>query len=226
MSASPPLYDPAEIYAESFRIVREHTAGLDIPPRLRSIAERMVHASGRPELWQSILWSSDLLVVRARRALRTGAVVFCDCEMVRQGIRSLWPEAQCYIGDARVHARAQALGETRAAAAVDFWQAQISNAIILVGNAPTCLFRLLERIDAWGEKPALVIGLPIGFVGAAESRRRLAERTDNGFDWLTSTGNEGGSALAAAAFNALAAGLNSETPDSAEPGGSARQAEF
>ncbi len=200
--------DPKRIYAQSFAAVREVCRLSHLPDDLHDVALRLVHACGRPETTDRLAWSAD--AGRAgRAALEAGAPVLCDCEMVASGItRAKLPRANpvlCALNDPRTPDHAQAIGNTRSAAAVEFWAEHIAGAVVAIGNAPTALFHLLELLDAGWPRPALILGFPVGFVGAAESKAELAARP-RGTPFLTLRGRAGGSALAAAALNALAAG--------------------
>ena len=202
------IRDPEAIYAASFATIRAE-AGLErFPVSIAHVAERMIHACGMVDLVEDLVFSDDAAEA-GRAALLSGAPVLCDAEMVRHGIiKRLLPKANetiCLIGDAAVAAHAKTITNTRSAAQVDLWGEQVSGAIIAIGNAPTALFRLLERIDQGAPKPALILGLPVGFVGAAESKAELAANP-RGVPFITVTGRRGGSAMAAAAVNALSTG--------------------
>ncbi|NRG16369.1 precorrin-8X methylmutase [Rhizobiales bacterium] len=204
--------DPAAIYRQSFAIVREE-ANLDpLPEELREAAIRLVHACGMPDIIGELSWSGDI-VSRARSAIGAGAPVFTDVKMVEHGIIGKYLKANneivCTLDDARVPALAEKLGTTRSAAAVDLWAERLEGAVVAIGNAPTALFHLLERIAEGYPKPAAILGFPVGFVGAAESKDALADNPF-GIPFLTLRGRRGGSALASAAVNALAAGLPEE----------------
>jgi len=204
--------DPAAIYRQSFSIVRAEAELSHLPEALHPVAVRLIHACGMTDLPQDLIWSNDVPVI-AQSAFAAGAPVLCDVEMVSHGIiRAHLPEASdviCTLNGDEVPALAAQLGTTRSAAAVELWRDRLAGAIVAIGNAPTALFHLLEMIAAGGPKPALVLGFPVGFVGAAESKDALA---DNPFDlpYLAVRGRRGGSAMAAAAVNALAAGLPEE----------------
>ena len=199
---------PEAIYAASFAVIRAE-AGLDrFSVGNAHVAERMIHACGMVDLADDLLFS-DGAAEAGRAALLNGAPVICDAEMVRHGIikRSL-PSANriiCMIGDEAVAAHAKVIDNTRSAAQVDLWGADVEGAIIAIGNAPTALYRLLENFDKGAPKPALILGLPVGFVGAAESKAELAANS-RGVPFVTVRGRRGGSAMAAAAVNALAIG--------------------
>ena len=200
------LRDPKAIYAESFRQVRAASDLSRVPAELESVALRLVHACGMPEVLDDLVWSDDLAGT-ARRALAGGAPVLADCRMVQEGvIKSRLPaenEVICTLQDLRVPALARELETTRSAAAVELWRQDLAGAVVAVGNAPTALFHLLETIADGGPKPAAILGFPVGFVGAAESKQALAAG-DHGVPFLALKGRKGGSALAAAALNALA----------------------
>ncbi|MBK1667836.1 precorrin-8X methylmutase [Rhodovibrio sodomensis] len=200
------LRDPKAIYAESFRQVREASDLSRVPADLESVALRLVHACGMPELLDDLVWS-DALAAAARQALADGAPVLADCRMVAEGvIRSRLPADNaviCTLQDPRVPDRAAELGTTRSAAAVDLWGDRLAGAVVAVGNAPTALFRLLELLAEGAPKPAAILGFPVGFVGAAESKQALSQG-GHGVPYLALKGRKGGSALAAAAVNALA----------------------
>ena len=199
---------PEAIYAASFAIIRRE-ANLDrFPVGIAHVAERMIHACGMVDLADDLLFSEGAAEA-GRTALMSGAPVICDAEMVRHGIiKRLLPNDNqliCMIGDEAVAAHAKVIENTRSAAQVDLWGNKIGGAIIAIGNAPTALFRLLELIDKDVPKPALILGLPVGFVGAAESKAELAAHP-RGVPYITVRGRRGGSAMAAAAVNALSTG--------------------
>ncbi len=204
------IRDPAEIYAESFRQI-ETTADLSaIPETMRPLAIRLIHAGGRPEVVSSLHWS-DGAVEAGMVALKAGAPILCDVEMVSRGvIRDRLPASNavmCTLGFPGVRATATRFKTTRSAAAVENWRPWLEGSVIAIGNAPTALFHLLERLHEGWEKPALILGFPVGFVGAAESKDALAQDAATlGVPFIAMTGREGGSAYAAAAVNALAKG--------------------
>ena len=195
--------DPAAIYAASFATVRAEAALDRFPPDLAEIAVRVIHACGMVEIADRLAFSPDV-AASAIAALRAGAPVYTDCEMVASGItRRLLPEAtevRCTLNAASVPDAAAASGTTRSAAAVDLWQTD--GAVCAIGNAPTALFRLMERIDEGAPPPAAILAFPVGFVGAAESKAELAARPRAPF--LALRGRRGGSAMASAAVNAVA----------------------
>jgi precorrin-8X/cobalt-precorrin-8 methylmutase len=200
------IRDPGEIYRRSFEGI-EAEAGLhSLPEAMRPVALRLVHACGMPDLVADLAFSEGAAEAGIA-ALAAGAPILCDVEMVRSGIiRDRLPatnEVICTLNDAGVAERASATGQTRSAAAVEFWGDRLAGAVVAIGNAPTALFRLLEFLDEGAPKPALVIGMPVGFVGAAESKAELASNP-RGCAFIAIRGRRGGSAMAAAAVNALA----------------------
>jgi precorrin-8X/cobalt-precorrin-8 methylmutase len=205
------LRDPDEIYRQSFATIRGEAELSRFDAATAEVAIRMIHACGMVDLAADIVASPDF-VAAGRAALTDGAPVICDAEMVRHGvIRRLLPQDNdliCLIGEAGVAARAKAYATTRSAAQVDLWGDRIDGAVIAIGNAPTALFRLLELIDAGGPRPAAIVGLPVGFVGAAESKAELAA-DPRGVPFITVSGRRGGSAMASAVVNALAGRLES-----------------
>lgn len=205
--------DPTEIYRQSFATVRAEADLSRMPARLHPVAIRLIHSCGMTDLPQDLVWSDDLLDA-AQSAFSHGAPVFCDVEMVAHGvIKTRLPEKSnviCTLNDPSVRDLATQFKTTRSAAAVELWRERLEGAVVAIGNAPTALFHLLEMIAAGGPKPAVVLGFPVGFVGAAESKDALAENPF-GIPYLAVTGRRGGSAMAAAAVNALAAGLPEET---------------
>ncbi|MFC1416677.1 precorrin-8X methylmutase [Streptacidiphilus cavernicola] len=198
--------DGAAIYRESFATIRAEADLGGLPADLSQVAVRMIHACGMVDLVRDLAFTPHL-VSRARAALRAGAPVLCDVTMVASGItRKRLPagnEVLCTLADPSVPELAARLGTTRSAAAVELWRDRLDGAVVAVGNAPTALFRLLELIEAGAPRPAAVIGVPVGFVGAAESKQALADHPA-ALDHLVVHGRRGGSALAAAAVNALA----------------------
>ncbi|MEM9012013.1 MAG: precorrin-8X methylmutase [Pseudomonadota bacterium] len=206
MSAVDYLRDPAEIYRRSFATVEAEAALDHLPEALRPVAIRLIHACGMVDLAPDLRATADAAEV-GRAALARGAPILCDCEMVAAGIiRRRLPSAnpvRVTLNAVEVPALAEQLGTTRSAAAVELWRPEIAGAIVAIGNAPTALFRLLERLDAGWPRPALILGFPVGFVGAAESKAALAA-DPRGIPFVTLLGRRGGSAMAAAAVNALA----------------------
>ncbi|WP_085306961.1 precorrin-8X methylmutase [Planktotalea arctica] len=204
--------DPMAIYAQSFATVRAE-ANLDrFDTGMQSLAVRLIHACGMVEVADRIAFSQGAYLA-GHRALQAGAPVLCDCEMVGAGIiRRYLPsenEVIVTLNDPRVPDHAKAIGNTRSAAAVELWEPHLEGAVVAIGNAPTALFHLLELLDAGAPKPAVILGFPVGFVGAAESKAELADRP-RGCDFVALRGRRGGSAIASAAVNALAAGLPEE----------------
>ncbi len=203
--------NPSAIYAQSFATVRAEAKLGRFPEDLQPMVIRLIHACGMVEVADRLAFSPDAMAA-GRAALAAGAPVICDCEMVASGIiRRHLPRTEVLVtlNDARVPHLAQDLGTTRSAAAVELWRDRIAGAVVAVGNAPTALFHLLERLDAGWPKPALILGFPVGFVGAAESKAELAGHP-RGCDFVALRGRRGGSAMAAAAVNALAVGLGED----------------
>jgi precorrin-8X/cobalt-precorrin-8 methylmutase len=204
------LRDAEAIYERSFAIIRAEADLSRFSPVETEVVVRMIHACGLVEAAPSIVFGGDL-VAAARGALAGGAPILCDAQMVAHGItRARLPagnEVICTLRDPRVAELAARLRTTRSAAALELWAERLGGAVVTIGNAPTALFRLLEMLAAGAPKPAAVIGVPVGFVGAAESKAALAEHS-HGVPFLIVRGRLGGSAMAAAAVNALArAGL-------------------
>lgn len=195
-----------DIYRKSFAIIRAE-ANLDsLPADLAHVAVRLIHACGMTDIVQDL--AASLGAVKAgREALALGAPIFCDSQMVANGItRKRLPannDILCTLNHPDVPAIAQQIDNTRSAAALDLWQPQMAGAIVAIGNAPTALFRLLELLDEGAPKPALILGFPVGFVGAAESKAELVADS-RGVPFITLQGRRGGSAIAVAAVNALA----------------------
>ena len=196
--------DGAAIYRQSFAIIRAEADLSAVPADLEHVAVRMIHACGMTDLPGDLAWSPGVGSA-ARDALARGAAVLCDTAMVAAGItRSRLPAANpvvCTLADPRVAELAGRLGTTRSAAAVQLWAEHLDGAVVAVGNAPTALYALLELIGAGAPRPAAVLGLPVGFVGAAESKAALAA---SALPYLVVRGRRGGSAMASAAVNALA----------------------
>jgi precorrin-8X/cobalt-precorrin-8 methylmutase len=200
------IRDGARIYERSFAIIRTEADLARFSSEEADIVVRMIHACGCVEVAGYVAFGAGL-VGAAREALARGAPILCDSEMVAHGItRARLParnDVVCTLHDARVVVLAQKLGTTRSAAALDLWQDRLGGAVVAIGNAPTALFRLLEMLDAGAPKPAALLGIPVGFVGAAESKDALAA-DPRGVPFLTVRGRMGGSAMTAAAVNALA----------------------
>ncbi len=198
--------DPTAIYRQSFATIRAESDLSRLPEDARVVAVRMIHASGDVEL-PGLLRFHPGLVGAARRALESGAPIFTDAQMLATGItRSRLPagnDVLCLLGDPRVPELARRWRTTRSAAAVSLWGERLEGAVVAVGNAPTALFHLLEVLHGGGPRPAAIVGMPVGFVGSAESKQALAA---NPWDlpYAVVLGRRGGSAMAASAVNALA----------------------
>ena len=197
--------DGAEIYRRSFAIIRAESDLARFNAAEEPVAVRIIHACGMPEIARDIVMSPTF-AERARRALKDGAPIFCDSRMVANGItRSRLPagnDVLCTLDDPSVPGIAKRLDNTRSAAALELWRERSAGSVVAIGNAPTALFRLLDMLDEGMPPPAAVIGLPVGFVGAIESKEALASH--GGVPFLIVRGRKGGSAMAAAAVNALA----------------------
>jgi precorrin-8X/cobalt-precorrin-8 methylmutase len=208
IAAKPRAYvrDGDAIYERSFAIIRAEADLSGFSAEEADVAVRMIHACGLVEAARHIVFGNGL-VAAARTALARGAPILCDAEMVAHGItRARLParnEVICRLRDPRVPALAEEHGTTRSAAALELWGDRLAGAVVVIGNAPTALFHLLELIDAGTPRPAAILGLPVGFVGAAESKAAL-EADRHAIAFLTVRGRIGGSAMAAAAVNALA----------------------
>ena len=201
------LHNPDEIYRRSFAIVRDEADLSIVPDDMTDIAIRLVHACGMPEIIPDLRWS-DGAAQAARNAISSGAPVLCDVQMVAEGIMAacLPTKHQIYsmIRLPSVAAIAEKQSTTRSAAQVELWKPLLKGSVVAIGNAPTALFRLLEVIaEEPAQKPAVILGFPVGFVGAAESKDALHE-IDHGVPYLTLLGRRGGSAMASAAVNAFA----------------------
>ncbi|WP_035850710.1 precorrin-8X methylmutase [Kitasatospora azatica] len=198
--------DGAAIYRESFATIRAEADLAGLPADVAQVAVRMIHACGMTDLVADLLWTPNV-VADARAALRAGAPILCDVSMVASGVtRKRLPadnEVVCTLSDPRVLGLAAELGTTRSAAAMELWHDKLEGSVVAVGNAPTSLFRLLEMIEAGAPRPAAVIGVPVGFIGAAESKQALAQHP-SGLQHIVVSGRRGGSAIAAAALNAIA----------------------
>ncbi|GAA1673346.1 precorrin-8X methylmutase [Streptomyces yatensis] len=201
--------DGAAIYRASFATIRAEADLGGLPADVGQVAVRMIHACGMVDLVKDLAYTPEV-VSRARAALRSGAPVLCDARMVASGVtRKRLPadnEVICTLTDPAVPELARRMGTTRSAAALELWRDRLDGAVVAVGNAPTALFRLLEMIEEEGPgapRPAAVIGVPVGFIGAAESKEALAGHPA-ALDHLVVHGRRGGSAIAAAAINAIA----------------------
>ena len=196
--------DGAEIYRRSFATIRAEADLSRLPADVAQVAVRMIHACGQVDLVDDI-GASPGVVAAARAALRAGAPVLCDAAMVASGVtRARLPadnDVVCTLRDPRVPALAAERGTTRSAAALELWGERLAGAVVAIGNAPTALFHLLDLLDAGAPRPAAVLGIPVGFIGAAESKEALAA---SDLEFLVVHGRRGGSAITAAALNALA----------------------
>jgi precorrin-8X/cobalt-precorrin-8 methylmutase len=199
------LRDGAEIYRRSFATIRAEADLARFTGNEQQVAVRMIHACGMVELAADIVFSEGA-VEQARRALQQGAVILSDSKMLARGIiAARLPrsnEVICTLDDPTIWPLAQTLGTTRSAAALELWRERLDGAIVAIGNAPTALFRLLDMLDESPARPACVAGMPVGFVGAAESKEALIANARVPF--ITVRGRKGGSAMAAAAINAIA----------------------
>jgi precorrin isomerase len=200
------IRDASEIYRNSFAIIRSE-ANLDaLPADVAKVAVRLIHACGMTDIVTDLGYSSTAAQA-GRTALATGAAILCDCRMVAEGVTrkrlSANNQVICTLNEPEVPEMAKRLGTTRSAAALELWHSYLEGAVVVIGNAPTALFRLLEMLDEGAPKPALILGFPVGFVGAAESKAALAADSRN-VPFITLHGRRGGSAIAAAAVNALA----------------------
>lgn len=204
------LRDATAIYRQSFTIIRAEADLSRFSDTEADVAVRMLHACGMVEIAKDIMFS-DGVIPAARQALHAGAAIICDSEMVSYGVtRARLPANNaviCTLRDPTVPALAEKMGTTRSAAALELWRDRLGGAIVAIGNAPTSLFRLLEMLDEGAAHPAAILGIPVGFVGAAESKEALIANP-RGVPFIAVRGRVGGSAMAAAAVNALArAGL-------------------
>jgi len=199
------IQDGAAIYERSFAIIRTEADLARFNGAAERVVVRMIHACGMTDLPRDVEMSDDFAEA-AQGALRAGAPILCDAKMVANGVtRARLPagnDVLCTLDDPQVPALAAEMGTTRSAAAMELWRPRLAGSVVVIGNAPTSLFRLLELLDAGAPKPAAVIGIPVGFVGAAESKEALAK--DGRVPFVVVHGRRGGSAMAAAAVNALA----------------------
>ncbi len=202
------LRDPDAITERSFQIVRQETDLSGFPPELHSLVVRLIHACGMPDIVGDLVLRGDLLA-----AVRIAPTIYVDSRMVEVGIRSPadGPTIICALQDPAVEGLTQHLRTTRTAASVELWRPYLDQAIVVIGNAPTALFHLLERLEVWRMKPLGIIAFPVGFVGAVESKEALIE-ADLGVPFVTLRGRRGGSAMAAAAINALLQSQSVERP--------------
>jgi len=202
--------DGPAIYVDSFATIRREARLDHLPANAERLAVRMIHGTGQVDLADDLVVHPDL-VPAARAALRAGAPILCDARMVASGVTaSRLPsdnEVICLLGDERVPGLAREWGTTRTAAAVSLWEPLLDGAVVAVGNAPTALFHLLEMLIDGAPRPAAIVGCPVGFIGAAESKQALTELRDrHGVDvpYVTARGRRGGSAMTSSALNALA----------------------
>ena len=197
-------HDGAEIYRQSFATIRAEADLSRLPADVGQVAVRMIHACGQVDLVDDVAFS-PAVVERAREALDAGAPVLCDAQMVASGVtRRRLPkdnDVVCTLNDPRTPALAQQLGTTRTAAALELWGDRLDGAVVAIGNAPTALFHLLEMVGRGAPRPAAVIGIPVGFIGAVESKDALAA---SDLEHLVVRGRRGGSAITAGAVNAIA----------------------
>jgi precorrin-8X/cobalt-precorrin-8 methylmutase len=198
------IKDPAEIYRQSFATIESEADLARLPVSLRKVVRRMIHACGMTDLVADIAWDGDP-VGAARVSLAARAPIFCDAQMVASGIirdRLHGNDVACSIADSRVADLAGQLGTTRSAAQVELWRGRLLGAVVAIGNAPTALYHLIDLIETGGPRPAAIFAFPVGFVGARESKDELIA-AKLGVPFLTLRGRRGGSAIAAAAINAL-----------------------
>ncbi|MGB3355852.1 MAG: precorrin-8X methylmutase [Mycobacterium sp.] len=201
------IRDAAEIYRQSFSMIRDETDLSRFPDGVSRVVVRLIHTCGQVDVADHVAFTDDV-VTRTHAALAGGAPILCDSSMVAAGItRSRLPadnEVVSLVADPRAPELATRLGTTRSAAGVDLWVDRLEGAVLAIGNAPTALFRLLELIDEGAPVPAAVLGGPVGFVGSAQSKQELID-SPRGMSYLVVTGRRGGSAMAAAAVNSIAA---------------------
>ncbi len=204
------IRDPAKIYQQSFEMIRREADLSRFPNEMEAIAVRLIHACGMVDIVDDLVMSAGA-VAAGRAAIAQSRAIICDVEMVRRGIIArLLPEdikLLCNVAHKDTAALAKEMGTTRSAAAFEALRSDVPGSIVVVGNAPTALFHLLDMIDRGVEKPALIIGIPVGFVGAVEAKDALIEDS-RGVPFIAVRGRRGGSAMAAAAVNAIAGGLN------------------
>jgi precorrin-8X/cobalt-precorrin-8 methylmutase len=200
------IRDGAEIYRRSFATIRAEADLTRFDAETEQVVVRMIHACGMVDIADSVQHSPGV-IASARAAMRAGAPILCDAQMVAAGItRARLPAANevvCTLGDPSVPELAHRIGDTRSAAALELWGDRLDGAVVAIGNAPTGLFHLLDLLDAGAPRPAAILGLPVGFIGATESKLAL---TESGYPFLVVHGRRGGSALAVSAVNAIASG--------------------
>ena len=199
------VIDPQAIEQESFRQIRALTDLSRFDQYQQQVVMRIVHSLGLPHLSEQVHFSQNACTA-GMQALAHNANILCDVEMVKQGItkRMIQKNPLCFLNDERTQSLAKQHAQTRSMAAVSLWQSQLKGSVVVIGNAPTALYRLLEILETGADKPALIIGMPVGFVGAAESKQALWDNhTALGIECITLLGREGGSAVSAASCNAL-----------------------
>jgi precorrin-8X/cobalt-precorrin-8 methylmutase len=200
------IRDGNAIYEKSFATIRAEANLVILPTDLETVAVRLIHACGMTDIVNDLAYSVGAAAI-GRKALAQGAPILCDAQMVANGVTCtrlpVQNEVICTLNDPDVAAIAQSLQNTRSAAALELWRGYMEGAVVAIGNAPTALFRLLEMLEEGAPKPALILGFPVGFVGAIESKAALAQ-FDHGIPFITLHGRRGGSAMAAAAVNAIA----------------------
>ena len=200
------IRDGNEIYRKSFATIRAEANLAILPQDLEVVAVRLIHSCGMTDIVHDLAYSEDVVKI-GRAALKNGAKILCDAQMVANGVtRKRLPANNaviCTLNEPEVPELAMQIGNTRSAAALELWRSHIEGSVVAIGNAPTALFRLLELPDEGLPKPAVILGFPVGFVGAIESKAALAEN-NHGIPFLTIHGRRGGSAMCAAALNALA----------------------
>ena len=202
------IRDPKEIYRRSFEIIQAEADLTGMPEAMAAVAIRVAHAAGTPDITHDFAYSPGAAEA-GRQALQEGAVILVDTEMLNAGIiRGRLPAANqvvCTVHDPEIPEKAAAAETTRSAVAVEMWQPRLAGAVVAIGNAPTALYRLLELLHEGADRPALIIGFPVGYVGAAESKEALIAHA-GAVPYIALRGRRGGSTLAAAAINALSGG--------------------
>lgn len=201
----PYIQDPSKIEQESFRQIRELIPLAHLSAAEQQVALRIVHSCGVPDIHQHIRFSENACEA-ALSALENEAAILCDVEMVKHGItkRMITRQPHCFLNDPRTAGLAKSNGETRSMAALTLWQEHLAGSIVLIANAPTALFRLLEMLRDGAAAPAVIIGIPVGFIGAAESKAALWQQyRELGVECITVLGRQGGSAITASVLNAL-----------------------
>jgi len=199
------VIDPVAIEQESFRQIRQLTNLDGLTQAEQQVVMRVVHSIGMPEVAAQVRFS-DNACESGLKALADHAPILCDVEMVKQGItkRMIQQEPLCFLNHKDTQQIAKEKGETRSMAALELWRPHLAGSVVVIGNAPTALFRLLEMIEKGADKPAVIIGMPVGFVGAAESKEALWQVHQNlGIECITLLGRQGGSAVSSATCNAL-----------------------